>query len=151
MCDPIQSDVLGVNLESLVGVTSFHVCKHCIWLVIVFGRYEIFSRVGAAVVGPAVNIGCIFLRGNGVLILCLVLLFLRCFCRVFGIWDCLWFEFVFGVGFGQELRRLNLLAICVYCCALIRCDVVQFQLSQTSLVTGVVSIHGGQLMKKWLH
>ena len=60
MCDTIQSDVLGVNPESLVGVTSFHVFKSFILLVIVFGRYSIFLRVGAEAVGPAVNIGSIF-------------------------------------------------------------------------------------------
>ena len=151
MCDPIQSDVLGVNPESLVGVTSFHVCKRCIWLVIVFGRYALFSRVGAAAVGPAVNIGCIFWEALGFYFLCLfLLLLLRCCCRVFGIWDCLWFELVVGVGFGQELRRLGLLALFVYCCDLILCTHVKVQLIQLSLVPGVVRIHVGQFMKNLL-
>ena len=42
---------------------------------------------------------------------------------------------------------MNLLAICVYCCALIVCAVVQVQLSQLSLVPGVVRIHVGRFMK----
>ena len=86
------------------------------------------------------------MRGNGVLFLCLVLL-LECFGRAICIWDFFWFEFVVGVWFSQESQRLSLLALCMYCSAIIGCAVVQVHLSHLSLVPGLARVHVVPFMK----
>ena len=132
----------------MLGVTYFHVLKHCVWLEIVFGRSGVLYMVGTAAVWPAVYIGCIFCI-LGVIFLCLVLhtLFLICCCCVIGIWDCLYFEWVVRVGFGWESQWLHLTALSVSCCGISGCAVVQMHLGQLLLVPGAVQFHVGRYIR----